>query len=362
MKTLKVKVKPDAYEWLNSCAIEVNQIFNYCNEVSAKAAKPYYGKGKWLSGFDLCKLLAGSTKSGFDFLPSASMQQVAEEFATRRRQFKKVKLRWRISKGAKRSLGWIPFKVNQLKYKRGAIVFAGQRIRVFDSYGLDKYELRAGSFSQDSLGNWYLNVAVNTSVEENPLPAKAIGIDLGLKDVATTSEGDVLPAARFYRDLEQNIGQAQRRGHKRQAKRLHKKAANCRKDALHKFSTAMVEQYGAIYIGDVSSTKLVKTRMAKSVLDSGWGMLKTMLQYKGNNAGRVVEVVSERYSTQVCSNCGSVSGPKGLKQLVVREWTCPDCGAQHLRDVNAALNIRNEGLARGLSGPLAGTNGGICHA
>ena len=358
MKTLKVKVKPDAYKWLNACAVEVNQVFNYCNEVSAKAAKPYVGKGKWLSGYDLQKLLAGSTKEGLDYLPSASMQQVAEEFATRRKQFKKSKLRWRVSKGARKSLGWIPFKKGAVKVKNGGIIFAGKRFRVFDSYGLENFEIRAGSFSQDSLGNWYLNIAVNTETVTGELPSKAIGIDLGLKDVATTSDGQVLPAAKFYRNLEQKIGQAQRRGHKRQAKRLHKKAANCRKDALHKFSTAMVEQYGAIYIGDVSSMKLAKTKMAKAVLDSGWGMLKTMLQYKGNDAGRIVEVVSERYSTQVCSNCGSVSGPKGLKQLVVREWDCPDCGAHHLRDVNAAMNI----LARGQTGPSAGTDGGAFYA
>lgn len=358
MKTLKVKVKPDAYNWLNACAFEVNQVFNYCNEVSAKAAKPYAGKGKWLSGYDLQKLLAGSTKEGLEYLPSVSMQQVAEEFATRRKQFKKTKLRWRISTGARKSLGWIPFKKGGIKVKNGGVIFAGQRFRVFDSYGLEDFELRAGSFSQDSLGNWYLNVVVNTETATNELPSRAIGIDLGLKDVATTSDGQVLPAAKFYRNLEQKIGQAQRRGHKRQAKRLHKKAANRRKDALQKFSTAMVEQYGAIYIGDVSSMKLVKTKMAKAVLDSGWGMLKTMLQYKGNNAGRIVEVVSERYSTQVCSSCGSISGPKGLKQLVVREWDCPDCGAHHLRDVNAAMNI----LARGQTGPSAGTSGGTRHA
>jgi putative transposase len=358
MKTLKVKVRPDSYTWLNACAVEVNQVFNYCNEVSAKAAKPYVGKSKWLSGYDLCTLLAGATKNGLEFLPSASMQQVATEFATRRVQFKKTKLRWRVSKGSKKSLGWIPFKRGQVKCKNGGIVFAGQRFRVFDSYGLDKFDLRGGSFSQDSLGNWYLNIAVNTEQTKTELPTRGIGIDLGLKDVATTSDGQVLPAAKFYRNLEQKIGQAQRRAHKRQAKRLHKKAANCRKDALHKFSTAMVEQYGAIYIGDVSSKKLVKTKMAKAVLDSGWGMLKAMLQYKGNNAGRIVEVVSERYTTQVCSNCGSVSGPKGLKQLVVREWDCPDCGSHHMRDVNAAMNI----LARGQTGPLAGTTGGASYA
>jgi putative transposase len=105
-------------------------------------------------------------------------------------------------------------------------------------------------------------------------------------ETAVTSEGERLECGRFYRGLEAKIAQAQRRGHKRQAKRLHRKAARRRADALHKFSREIVDQYEYIVVGDVSSLKLAKTRMAKSVLDSGWGMLKRMLQYKGAHAGR----------------------------------------------------------------------------
>ena len=115
----------------------------------------------------------------------------------------------------------------------------------------------------------------------------------------------------------------------------------------------MVEQYQNIVVGDVSSLKLAKTRMAKSVLDSGWGMLKTQLQYKGQQAGRSVQVVSERYSTRVCGNCGALTGPKGVEQLVVRQWVCGACGDTHDRDVNAARNI----LAGSRCGPpSAGTS------
>jgi putative transposase len=119
------------------------------------------------------------------------------------------------------------------------------------------------------------------------------------------------------------VAQAQRRGHRRQAKRLHRKAARQRADALHKFSRKIVDHYQNIFIGDVSSAKLVKTRMAKSVLDAGWGTLKTQLQYKGQQAGRRVEVVDEAYTTRACSSCGKLTGPSGLRQLVVRQWECP---------------------------------------
>ena len=100
-----------------------------------------------------------------------------------------------------------------------------------------------------------------------------------------------------------------------------------------------VNQVWNYSIGDVSSLKLVKTRMAKSVLDAGWGMLKTQLQYKGEDAGRCVRIVNERYTTQECSSCKALIGPAGLDSLVVRSWTCSGCGSIHDRDVNAAINV-----------------------
>lgn len=104
-----------------------------------------------------------------------------------------------------------------------------------------------------------------------------------------------------------------------------------------------MEENGAIFVGNVSSEKLVKTKMAKSTLDAGWSMFKTMLEYKSHQAGVVFEEVNESYSTQTCSQCGSIEGPKGLSGLGVREWTC-DCGAVHDRDTNAAKNILAKGL------------------
>jgi IS605 OrfB family transposase len=136
---------------------------------------------------------------------------------------------------------------------------------------------------------------------------------------------------------------AQRRGHKRQAKRLHRAAARRRKDALHKFSRRIVNDYQTIKIGDVSSLKLAKTRMAKSVLDAGWGMLKTQLHYKGQQAGRSVIIVSERDSTRTCSSCKALTGPTGLDMLVIRIWVCGACGDTHDRDVNSARNILSAG-------------------
>jgi transposase len=104
------------------------------------------------------------------------------------------------------------------------------------------------------------------------------------------------------------------------------------------FSRKMVDRYQHIVVGDVSSLKLVKTRMAKSVLDSGWGMLKRFLAYKCEYAARSFEVTNERYTTVTCSDCGALSGPRGVNGLIVRFWVCSDCGELHDRDVNAARN------------------------
>ena len=126
---------------------------------------------------------------------------------------------------------------------------------------------------------------------EIPAGQDRIGIDLGLTDTATCSDGTKLEAGCFYRDLEEKLAIAQRAKNKTQVKTIHAKIANRRKDALHKFSRTLVNRCGEIYVGNVSSLKLVKTKMAKSVLDAGWGQLKTMFDYKCAHAGIVFKEV-----------------------------------------------------------------------
>jgi putative transposase len=351
VRTLRLKVKAEAYPWLNAAAVEINQVWNWANETSYKAVRPFAGPGQWLTGFDLDKLAAGASEC-FEHIGSGTIQRVNAEFALRRRQFKKVKLRWRVSRGAKRSLGWIPFKAAQLKRKGKSLRFAGKAIRVFERELLDGARWKSGCFAQDAVGDWWLCLPVERLMAPSVAKNDEVGLDLGLKDTVATSDGDKLEAGRFFRDIERKIARAQRRGHKRQAKRLHRTAARRRKDALHQFSRNIVDQYQTIIIGDVSSTKLVKTRMAKSVLDAGWGMLRTLLQNKGQQAGRSVRIVSERNTTRTCSSCGALTGPTGLDMCVVRSWMCGECGDTHDRDVNAAKNI----LAAGRMSPSVSGN------
>jgi IS605 OrfB family transposase len=333
--TLRLKVRPESYGWLNAATLEVNETWNFCNE---RAATVLGNLGRWLSGFDLCYETAGSTQY-MKRIGADTIQRVCTEYAAKRNAARKQKLRWRVSRGARRSLGWVPFKAASVKRKGKQVRFAGKTFRVFEAGRLAGVKWKQGCFAQDAVGDWWLCLPVERAVSRCVAPREAVGIDFGLASVATTSEGERLEAARFYRDAEQRLAHAQRRGHQRQAKRLHRRAANRRRDALHKFSRRIVDQYQNIVVGDVSAPKLARTRLAKSVLDSGWGMLRQMLLYKGEHAGRSVEVVSERNTSRVCSQCGSRSGPQGLRQLAVRAWTCSGCGEPHDRDVNAARNI-----------------------
>jgi len=342
LRTLRLKVKAEGYAWLNAAAIEINQVWNFANASSYKAARPFAGQPKWLTAFDLDKLTAGASKC-FDRIGSETIQRVNAEFATRRKQFNRAKLKWRVSRGSRRSLGWLPFKAAQLKRKGKSLRFAGKTFRVFERELLEDVKWKCGCFTQDSVGDWWLCLPVAVEASQQVAPKKEVGIDLGLENIATTSDGEKLLSRHFYRNIEKKIAAAQRRGHKRQARRLHRTAARRRKEALHRFSTKLVKEYQNIVVGDVSSTKLIKTRMAKSVLDAGWGILKTQLQYKGQQAGRCVSIVNERDTTRTCYDCKALTGPSGIDMLVVRTWVCSACGVTHDRDVNSARNMLSAG-------------------
>lgn len=358
IKTLSVRVKDRHAAVLDRMAVEVNQVWNFANELSYEAwhvPMPGIGwiQGIWRSAFDIQKELAGINKARGWLIGSATIQEVIAVHAKTRNQFKKSKLRWRVSRGAKRSLGWIPFKSRAARFEQGKVRFAGQNFGVWDSYGLADLRFRAGSFAQDARGRWYFNVQVEVPVQTLPTGHKSIGIDLGLKDLAVCSDGTRLEATTPYRALEQKLGTAQRAGKKNRVRAIHAKIKNQRKNALHQFSSKIVKENAAVFVGNVSSSKLAKTRMAKSVLDAGWSMLRTQLRYKAIAHGVWFEEVNEAYTTQSCSCCGSISdnSPKGRSGLGIREWTCPACGTAHDRDINAAKNILalgHERLAGGI--------------
>ncbi|MEM7284098.1 MAG: transposase, partial [Pseudomonadota bacterium] len=313
--------------------------WNFCNELSYRSIKE---RGHWMTGFDFSPYTVGASKE-FDYIGSSTIQETSELFVLKRRAAKKAKLRWRKSFGERRSLGWIPFKARSTKYKFGQIFFAGHSFKVWDSYGLKPdVKFRAGCFAEDSRGRWYFCAAITVS-QESCSRTKAIGVDLGLKSAAVCSDGRRLEG-RQYKVLQKSLGVAQRANKKQRVRSIHAKIRNRRMDEQHKFSRKLVNDHGAIYIGDVSTQFLVKTN-AKSANDVSLSALKNMIQYKSQQAGVVCEVVSEKYTTQTCSSCGAIpdSRPNGIAGLGIRHWEC-ECGALHDRDVNAAINILNVGV------------------
>jgi transposase len=235
------------------------------------------------------------------------------------------------------------FRIDQ---KSGSVLVLGRKYRLWFSRPIpDKAKIKTACFAEDSRGRWYFNVDVEIA-EAVRKDGPEVAIDLGLKDLATLSDGRKIEMPAFHRRHEAALALAQQRGQKQRATALHAKTKNCRKHFLHENSTRLVREHGCIIVGDVSPSKLAKTRMAKSVMDAGGSMLRAQLRYKALRHGVGFEVVSERLSTQTCSDCGSIGGPKGIAGLGMRHWQCLDCGASHDRDVNAARNLLFAGAER----------------
>ena len=329
--TKKFRIKDSSSKnILRAMSNSVNFVWNYCNETSIAYVDK---KNKWLSNYDLHNETSGCSKELK--LSSKTIQAVCDEYVIRRKQFKKKKLNWRSSK---KSLGWIPFKSDGISYKGNGIVkYHGVILKFWESQCVGK--IKCGSFNEDSQGNWYINFVVEAEEYYYKKTNKEVGVDLGLKTTATYSDGSEFIGVKATKKYENKLAVAQRAKKKKQVKSIHTKIKNVRKDSLHKETLRLVKEFDLIVVGDVSSTKLIKTKMAKSTLDNSWGAYKSMLAYKTIRFGKEMKVVNESYSTVTCSHCKERTGPKGLSCLNVREWVCSSCGTSHLRDVNAAKNI-----------------------
>lgn len=315
--TYKFRVKDKHATELSRQARAVNLVWNFCEETQRSALK--WAK-KWPSGYDLQKLTAGSGQE-LD-VHAHTVQRVCSEYEKSRRTHKKRSLRWR----GKKSLGWVPFNSGHVTHKDGAFYFRRMRFDVWLSRELpDGAKIGAGSFNQDSKGHWYINLPLEITGTKS-LGTSAIGIDLGLKSLAVTSAGETVEAQRFYRDMEPALAVAQRAGNKKRVKAIHAKIANRRKDHLHKLSTRLVHEHGAIFVGNVNAAGLAKTTMAKSVLDAGWSTFRTMLEYKSHQAQVWFAEVNEAWSTQTCHECGTNSASnilvRGLDSIA--GGTCHD--------------------------------------
>lgn len=233
-----------------------------------------------------------------------------------------------------------------------------------------KGKVGKATISKTPSGKYFVSVFTE---EEYVTPikksGKAVGVDMGLKDLLITSDGETFKNNRYIKRYERKLAKAQlhlsrkKKGSKGfenqrlKVAKLHEKIANSRADYLHKCSISLVRRYDTICIEDLNVKGMERNhRLAKSVTDASWGAFVSMLTYKAEwNGKKVVKIDRFFPSSQTCNVCGYIN--KQTKDLSVREWECPVCHTHHNRDVNATINILRFGLNHTSAGAVDYTGG-----
>jgi putative transposase len=376
----RVKDAGKAHKILSEMSKSVNVVWNFCKQTQSDALRirPFRTiKDKktacqvfipnFLSSAEMDGLVAGTSQELG--LHSQTVQAVSQEYVRRRIQFKKL-LRWR----GRKSLAWIPFKSSGIQFHGSRVKYAKHEFKIWNSYKIPKgnknnqkykdYDARGfpcdsviktGSFSQDKRGRWYLNITFESQKigieREND---KEIGIDIGIKTLATCSDGEKIERPNLrkafltqIRRLKKCQKYAQRMQSKRkifkslpklkQERNLFAKISNNRRDYLHKESLKIVKKSSLIVVGNVPCKLMNRSKNLSGIsYDSGIGLFKEMLKYKAVRAASIYTEFSERNSTRTCSQCSFALPRIGLG---VRSWICEKCDSVHDRDTNAAINI-----------------------
>ena len=222
-----------------------------------------------------------------------------------------------------------------------------------------KGTIKSATISVTPTGKYFISILVDTNTE---IPTKApitenatIGIDLGIKDFAVTSDGEVFENPKNLRKAQSKLKYVQRKYSKNKGKRtkqrlalLHEKVVNKRKDFLHKTSTKLIRENQTICLEDLAVSNMVKNHnLSQAISDVSWSTFVTMLEYKADWYGKnILRIGRFSPSSKTCSCCGTINKELTLKD---REWTCPKCNSVLDRDKNASINIKSFALKNYLS-------------